>query len=118
MSECHRPGGLLDGGMGKRGNDIPAVQARRAHGWHLEDLKRDAYAKLLRSVSSSYAQAYADEEDSEDASILRAVTLIELLADANIADAARQLQIQVNRAHGILRSQGYKAARGDRQGRS
>jgi hypothetical protein len=51
-------------GTGKRGDDIPAVQASRAHRWHLQDLKRDAYAEPLRSVSSSYAQAYADEGDS------------------------------------------------------
>jgi hypothetical protein len=90
---------------------VQYLQASLAHKWHLEDLKREAYAELLRSISVSYAQAFAGEGTSEDASILRAVTVIELLAKTNIADSARQLAIQVSRAHEVLRSEGYEAAR-------
>ena len=34
------------------------LQAGKARRWQLEDLKREAYAELLRSISASFAQAY------------------------------------------------------------
>jgi hypothetical protein len=89
---------------------IQYLQANRAHKWHLEDQKRDAYAELLRSISASYAQAYSGEGASEDANILRAISVIELLSETKISRAARRLQMRVDRAHKILRAEGYEAA--------
>lgn len=90
---------------------VQGWHANRAHKWHLDDWKKDAYVELLRSISASYAQAYSREGTSEDANILRATAVIELLAGTTIADKARQLQGQVDRAHRILREEGYKTAK-------
>ena len=80
------------------------------HKWQLRDLRREAYAELLRSISASFAQAHSGGGTSEDANILKATTVIELLAEPRIGKATRQLQEQVDRAHKVLRSQGDKAA--------
>lgn len=79
--------------------------------WQLRDLRREAYAELLRSISASYAQADSGGGNSEDANILKATTVIELLAEPRIASAARQLQEQVDHVHTILRGQGREVAR-------
>jgi len=80
------------------------------HKWQLRDLRREAYAELLRSISASYSQAQSGGGSSEDANILKATTVIELLAEPRIASAARHLQKQVDYAHRLLRGQGDKAA--------
>jgi hypothetical protein len=85
-------------------------QAGRARRWELEDLKREAYAELLRSISASFAQAYYGEGKSEDSNILKATAVIELLAEKNIYEPARDLQEQVDRTHRLLRSDGPVAA--------
>lgn len=86
---------------------IPQFMQRK---WQLRDLKREAYAELLRSISASYAQASSGGGNSEDANILKATAVIELLAEPSVAEKARELQEQVDRAHKILRSQGREAA--------
>ena len=89
------------------------LQADLAHRRHLDDLKREACAELLRAVSASYAQASSGGGTSEDAALLKATTVIELLADPEIGKAARDLQNMVNDAHKVLRQSGYKAAEAD-----
>ena len=89
---------------------VQYLQAERARRWQLEDLKREAYAELLRSISASFAQAYYGEGTSEDSSILKATAVIELLAETNISKPASDLQKQVDRTHRILRSEGPDAA--------
>jgi hypothetical protein len=86
---------------------IPQFMQRK---WQLRDLKREAYAELLRSISASYAQASSGGGNSEDANILKATAVIELLAKPSLAGKARELQEQVDCAHKILRSQGREAA--------
>jgi 3-deoxy-D-manno-octulosonate 8-phosphate phosphatase KdsC-like HAD superfamily phosphatase len=87
---------------------IPQFMQRK---WQLRDLKREAYAELLRSISASYAQAHSGGGNFEDANILKATAVIELLAEPRVARAARRLQVQVDRAHQILRKQGGEAAK-------
>lgn len=82
------------------------LQANRAHRWQLEDIKRQAYAEFLRSISASYAQARSRAGDSEDANILRATTVIELIAEDKLAEQTRQLSNDVIEAHNILRDGG------------
>lgn len=89
------------------------VQADLAHRRHLDDLKREAYAELLRAVSASYAQASSGGGTSEDAALLKARAVIELLADSEIGSAARNLEHLVGKAHELLRATGYEAARAD-----
>jgi hypothetical protein len=81
------------------------------HRWHLADLKREAYAELLRSISASYYQACAGGSNSEDANVLKATAVIELLAEAEIAEAARRLQVQVFETHEKIRSEGREVAK-------
>jgi hypothetical protein len=85
-------------------------QAGRARRWELEDLKREAYAELLRSISASFSQAYYREGKSEDSNILKATAVIELLAEKNISEPARDLQVRVDCTHRLLRSDGPVAA--------
>jgi len=82
------------------------LQADLAHRRHLDDLKREAYAELLRAVSASYAQASSGGGTSEDAALLKATTVIELLADPEIGSAARNLENLVSTAHMLLRQWG------------
>jgi hypothetical protein len=86
------------------------LQAGRARRWELEDLKREAYAELLRSISASFAQAYYGEGTSEDSNILKATAVIELLAEKNISEPARDLQVKVDSTHRLLRSDRPDAA--------
>ena len=79
------------------------LQTDLAHRCHLDDLKREAYAELLRAVSASYAQASSGGGTSEDAALLKARAVVELLADSEIGSAARNLE----------REAGYEAARAD-----
>lgn len=92
---------------------VQYLQAGRARRWQLDDLKREAYAELLRSISASFAQAYYGEGASEDSSILKATAVIELLAETNISDPVCHLQKKVDRTHRILRSEGPDAAQDD-----
>lgn len=92
---------------------VQYFQTERARRWQLEDLKREAYAELLRAISASFAQAYYGEGTSEDSSILKATAVIELLAEANISAPARDLREQVDRTHRMLRSEGPDAAQDD-----
>src|SRR5450755_2067446 len=87
------------------------LQADLAHRRHLDDLKREAYAELLRAVSASYAQASFDGGTSEDAALLKATAVIQPLAAPEIGSAARNLEKQVSMAHELLRQSGYEAAR-------
>jgi hypothetical protein len=87
------------------------LQAGLAHRRHLDDLKREAYAELLRAVSASYAQASSGGGTSEDAALLKATAVIQLLAGPEIGGAARNLENQVSMAHELLRQSGYEAAR-------
>jgi hypothetical protein len=98
---------LIGGLVGVVIGFIPQFMQRK---WQLRDLKREAYAELLRSISASYAQASSGGGNSEDANILKATAVIELLAEPTIARAARKLQEHVDCAHKILRSQGREAA--------
>lgn len=98
---------LIGGLVGVVIGFIPQFMQRK---WQLRDLKREAYAELLRSISASYAQASSGGGSSEDANILKATAVIDLLAEPSVARAARKLQEQVDRTHKILRSQGYEAA--------
>lgn len=77
--------------------------ANRMHKWKLEDTKRQSYAEFLTSISASYAKAKAGEGDAEDSDLLRATAVIELIAEREIADPARHLQIQVTEVHKRLR---------------
>lgn len=77
--------------------------ANRTRKWKLEDTKRQSYAEFLTSISASYAKAKAGEGDPEDADLLRATAVIELIAGSQIPDQARQLQIQVTDVHKKLR---------------
>jgi hypothetical protein len=77
--------------------------ANRTRKWKLEDTKRQSYAEFLTSISTSYARAKAGEGDPEDADLLRATAVIELIAEGKIADQARQLQVQVTEVHKKLR---------------
>lgn len=89
------------------------LQANLAHRRHLDDLKREAYAELLRAVSASYAQASSGGGTSEDAAVLKARAVIELLSGPEIGGAARSLADQVSMAHELLRQSGYEAARAE-----
>jgi hypothetical protein len=82
-----------------------------AHRRHLDDLKREAYAEMLRAVSASYAQASSGGGTAEDAALLKATTVIELLAAPEIGSAARNLEHLVSTTHTLLRQSGYEAAR-------
>jgi hypothetical protein len=86
------------------------LQADLAHRRHLDDLKREAYGELLRAVSASYAQASSGGGTSEDAAILKAAAVIELLSGPEVGSAARHLVNQVSTAHELLRQSGYEAA--------
>lgn len=77
--------------------------ANRIHKWELDDTKRESYADFLRSISASYAKAKAGEGDPEEADLLRATAVIELIAERNIAEQARALQKQVTGVHARLR---------------
>jgi hypothetical protein len=90
---------------------VQRLQADVAHRRHLDDLKREAYAELLRSISASYAQASSGGGTSEDAALLKATAVIELLSGPGIASAARRLADQVGAAHELLRGSGQEAAR-------
>jgi hypothetical protein len=65
------------------------LQADLAHRRHLDDRKSEVYVELLRVVSANYAQASSGGGTSEDAALLKATTVIELLADPEIGSAAR-----------------------------
>jgi hypothetical protein len=80
------------------------------HRWHLADLKREAYKELLRAISASYHQACSGGDKSEDANILKARAVIELLAEPDIAEATRQLEQQVYKTHEKIRGEGSEAA--------
>jgi len=73
------------------------------HKWELGDIKRESYADFLRSISASYAKAKAGTGDPEEADLLRATAVIELIAERKIADQARRLQRQVTDVHAQLR---------------
>jgi hypothetical protein len=75
----------------------------RTRNWKLEDTKRQSYAEFLTSISASYARAKAREGDPEDADLLRATAVIELIAERKIAERARLLQEQVTEVHKRLR---------------
>jgi len=77
--------------------------ANRMHKWELGDIKRESYADFLRSISASYAKAKAGTGDPEEADLLRATAVIELIAERKIADQARRLQRQVTDVHAQLR---------------
>jgi hypothetical protein len=103
--------------------------------WHRQDFKREAYAEFLRSISASFARAgsrkgtsehtnkdasqHADKDALEDADknalvdpdLLKATTVVELVANKKVAGAARKLQKQVSDTHEIIRSKGYKGAK-------
>jgi hypothetical protein len=57
----------------------------------------------LTSISASYAKAEAHRGDPEEADILRATSVIELIADEKIPKQARLLQIKVKEVHGRIR---------------
>jgi hypothetical protein len=77
--------------------------ANRTRKWQLEDTKRKSYAEFLMSISASYARAKAHEGDPEEADLLRATSAIELIADEEISNRARSLQIGVTEVHGRIR---------------
>jgi hypothetical protein len=77
--------------------------ASRTRGWKLEDIKRESYADFLRSISSSYAKAKAGKGDPEEADLLRATAVIELIAESTISDQARMLQEKITDVHARLR---------------
>jgi hypothetical protein len=87
------------------------LQDGLAHRRRLDDLRREACAELLRAVSASYAQASAGGGTFEDAAVLKATTVIELLSAPEIDSAAHSLANQVAAAHGRLRRSGCEAAR-------
>jgi hypothetical protein len=94
---------------------VQYLLASRARRWQLDDLKREAYAEFLRSISASFSQAYYGEGKSEDASLLKATAVIERLAEPDISKLARALQQQVDCTHRKLRSEGPDAAEDDMQ---
>lgn len=67
----------------------------------------------MTSISASYAKAKVGEGDPEDADLLRATAVIELIAESTIADQARQLQIQVTDVHQKLRQGDSKVKQAD-----
>lgn len=79
--------------------------AQRTRKWTLADTKRESYADFLRSISASYAKAKAGKGDPEEADLLRATAVIELIAERKIANQARSLQRQVTDVHARLRQQ-------------
>jgi hypothetical protein len=79
--------------------------ANRTRKWALEDTKRESYADFLRSISASYARAKAGKGDPEEADLLRATAVIELIAERKIAEQARGLQEQVTDVHTRLRQE-------------
>ena len=79
--------------------------AKRTRKWELEDIKRESYADFLRSISASYAKAKAGKGDPEEADLLRATTVIELIAEREIGERARLLQRKVTDVHARLRQQ-------------
>jgi gas vesicle protein len=78
---------------------------KRTRKWELEDTKRESYADFLRSISASYAKAKVGEGDPEEADLLRATAVIELIAERKIAEHARLLQKKVTDVHARLRQQ-------------
>jgi hypothetical protein len=88
-------------------------QAARARRWQLDDLRKEAYAEFLSAISAGFSQAYYGEGKSEDARILKATAVIELLANPDIAKPARALQKQVDCTHRKLRKEGLEAAERD-----
>src|SRR6266702_8679463 len=58
--------------------------ANRTRKWELADTKRESYADFLRSISASYAQAKAGTGDPEEADLLRATAVIELIAEGRL----------------------------------
>jgi hypothetical protein len=79
--------------------------AKRTRKWELENTKRESYADFLRSISASYAKAKAGKGDPEEADLLRATAVIELIAEGKIAEHARLLQRKVTDVHARLRQQ-------------
>src|SRR5437763_15933498 len=77
------------------------LQENLSHRRHLDDLRREAYAEFLRAVSASYAQASSGGGRSEDAALLKATTVIELLSGPEVGGAARALANQADRAHDL-----------------
>src|SRR6266581_8024640 len=75
----------------------------------LEDTKRESYAEFLTSISTSYAKAEAGKGDPEDADLLRATAIIELIAGSKIAKQTRLLQKQVTAVHKEIRKGGSAA---------
>jgi hypothetical protein len=62
--------------------------------------KRLAYVRYSRAISASYAQAIVGQrERSEDGNLHAATAEIELLCDARVAEAARELRDSVIDAH-------------------
>ena len=57
----------------------------------------------MTSISASFAEARAGQGDPEEADLLRATSVIELVADGKISEQARLLQIKVTDVHGIIR---------------
>ena len=77
--------------------------AKKTREWQLADTKRQSYAAFLTSISASFAKATAGQGDPEEADLLRATSVIELIADEKISDRARSLQTKVRDAHGRIR---------------
>ena len=77
--------------------------ANRTHKWQLEDTKRQSYVEFLTSISVSYAKAKAHKGDPEEADLLRATSVIQLIADERIYKQARLVQIKVTEVHGGIR---------------
>lgn len=99
-------GVALGSGLGFLAQYLLASMTRK---WQQEDTKRQSYAAFLTSISASYAKAKAGKGDPEESDLLRATSVIELIADEGISEQARSLQIRVTDVHGRLR-QGNPAA--------
>jgi hypothetical protein len=85
--------------------------ANRTHKWELEDTKRKSYAEFLTSISASYAKAAAHEGDPQEADLLRATSIVELIADEKVSEQARSLQKKVTEVHGEIRQAKTRAKR-------
>jgi hypothetical protein len=77
--------------------------ANRTHKWQLEDTKRQSSVEFLTSISVSYANAKAHKGDPEEADLLRATSVIQLVADEEIYKQARLIQVKVTDVHGGIR---------------
>ena len=93
--------GVVIGGM------LQQWQASRTRRWHLadslSDVKRHAYAEFLRSISASYGQAMSGQRDrSEDVRLHAAMAEIEVLADGELVEAARDLVDTVIEVHSLI----------------